>query len=146
MVVGKLWSRNKGCDRVKGIQRKPITGQISIFEYLEKINRQKHCGNCMCRGYGGKTCEHWERGTCPVYQEKGPCNDCIYHGSGDNKYYQGYKNCTFECSSYKKTSLKIQYCFGAPVQKYEDGTMFCPLVEPIGCEECIKEWEKRQEE
>ena len=37
---------------------------------------------------------------------------------------------------------RIEQCLKAPVSVFQDGFIRCPLVDRIGCEQCMEEWEE----
>lgn len=36
------------------------------------------------------------------------------------------------------------YCFNALIEKKDDGSIICPLIDCMGCPDCIDAWEVQQ--
>lgn len=104
-----------------------LTEQISIFAQPRKFHFGIGCGSCVC-----KTCLYWWSSRCPCADE-GNCR----HG----RYYTiGY------CERWVKyEGSQVKDCLRAVVQIYQDGYINCSLLDCVGCETCMKEWEEIQQ-
>lgn len=51
------------------------------------------------------------------------------------------------CLHYVKyIECTVKECLKATVQVFQDGYIDCSLIENYGCEKCMEEWERKQEE
>lgn len=139
-----------------------MTEQIS-FDYLPCMNSDKidwYC-NCICRD-----CLYWWSSRCPY----GDCYDdlraveypydALHPGkirngwSGWNKPGEQAHWCrdgvcypATHCLHYVKyIECTVKECLKATVQVFQDGYIDCSLIENYGCEKCMEEWERKQEE
>lgn len=98
-----------------------------------------HCGEkpgCVCR-----KCLYWWSLRC-----EGKCHD---QGCAGGFVYQVHLDNLFTtCPKYIEiddSRTKVHDCLEAVVVRYQDGYINCSLVHVIGCEECYRRFEEREE-
>lgn len=92
-----------------------------------------------------------------IYCSKCICSDCIRYAAHDCRrdlcgvrcFHGGHfvPNGATECPDHVHTEWAIkQRCIMSEVLEFNDGSLFCPLLEEPGCEWCCAMLEKRLEE
>lgn len=138
-----------------------LPGQLSIFDRTEPKPVTGGCGDCVCM-----ECVRWWQSSCP----HGACWDDrraeimpydAAHGGeirdlwsdwarpGEQAHWcrGGIFYPTHMCEDYMRYEKPlIRECLNAPVTVWKDGTLDCALVGVIGCEECMRRWEEKQED
>lgn len=101
------------------------------------------CGRCIC-----KQCLYYASGRCP----HGACYDSlrakVYPRSTEQVnwckggvFYQSH-----HCNEFVQFSgCRVVECLQAVVIKYQDNHIQCPLVDTVGCEECMTSWQRQQD-
>ena len=137
--------------------RKP-DGQTSLAAMYEPTGFGG-CDKCLCRN-----CLYWWSGRCPY----GGCYDDLR--AKENPYDKAHPNepprdwwsnwredqahwcrggifySQHICTAFiRYEGSKIQECFGAPVQVFQDGHIRCSLVDTVGCEACMERFEAKEE-
>lgn len=72
------------------------------------------------------------------------CYSCIHYVQGVCTVYGKLPDMRGCCGL--AVQIKLAECFGAVVVANRDFGIECCLVDCLGCEECMKEWEERQAE
>ena len=130
-----------------------MNGQIDIFEYLASLpDVSGLCKPCICN-----RCLYWWSDRCPnghcfddkravddpydkAHPDKPPRNAWSdWNKPGEQAYWcrGGIFYPTYRCSHFERyTGVKIEACIQCNITVYQDGYMFCPLVDNIGCEAC----------
>ena len=132
--------------------------QLSIFDRTEPKASIGGCGDCVCMD-----CMKWWQNTCP----HGGCYDdhramampfdAIHPGiirklwsdwakTGEQAHW--CRGGTFYpekmCEHYIRYEIPLtRECLNAPVRVWKDGKIDCALVDVVGCEECMRQWEAR---
>ncbi len=141
-----------------------MEGQISIFEYMAReypVSVWGGCGNCVC-----KRCLYWQSERCPY----GDCWDD--HRAEINPYDKAHPDepkrtawsnwnrpgeqahwCRGgvcypiygrECGHYVKcTGQQVRTCLDANVVVFQDGYIWCSLVDSAGCRQCYERWKNK---
>ena len=134
-----------------------ILGQLSIFDETPKASM--HCGDCLCND-----CLLWWSGRCP----HGGCYDNLralknpydkahptdpprtwwteWRGDQANWCRGGIFYPQYICPDYVRyEGGTVKACLLANVQVFQDGYILCPLVDLIGCAECMKRFEEKED-
>lgn len=135
--------------------------QITLDDYMESRNKMEiaGCRHCIC-----KNCLYWWQSRCPY----GECYDD--HRSVESPYdaahpdqstRTGWSNwnkpgeqahwCrggifypTYYCEHFQKyQGQRVEHCLNAAVSIFQDGYIYCSIVDSIGCEECYRRFEER---
>lgn len=84
------------------------------------------CGGCLCL-----SCYYFKgNASCPMPDKcrKNGCGNGIHHLLEECEHYETF------------TDMTIKYCMGCPISIDQKGIMFCPLVDPVGCDECMQQY------
>lgn len=138
-----------------------MTGQITLEEYLQSRHKTfPTCGDCVCNN-----CLYWWSSRCPygkcyddhraetdpydaAHPDRPPrkwWSDWNKHGEqahwcrGGDLYPVSY------CHHFVKydAGQDIRDCLCAPVSVYQDGYIWCSIVDSIGCQECYRRFLER---
>lgn len=97
------------------------------------------CTGCIC-----ESCLKRAQGKCPY----GCCYDS-WRAAHDSQHrcLGGIHYEIDACDEYVEyKGAEIKYCLNAAITIYQDGSICCPLVECLGCEECYELFESKQSE
>lgn len=140
-----------------------MEGQITLEEWS---NSQKKIAIGGCVGCACRACLYWWSSRCPYggcwdnhraqtnpYNEAHPGELPRKYWSNRNKQGEQEHWCrggTCYPISYcpkfvKYKGQQIQTCLKSCVSVFQDGYIYCSLVENIGCETCYREFEERTE-
>lgn len=137
-------------------------GQITIGSYIEHQDEHGEltCSTCLC-----EKCLYHQSSRCPF----GECwddrrasikpYDAVHPGSQRKEWSNWERDQAFWCRGgaffpthlcphyvkYEKEGHIVADCLMAVVSKYQDGYVQCSIVDTVGCEECYRRWEERQE-
>jgi len=133
--------------------------QITIEQWMNCKEYEMMCKGCICR-----SCLYWWSGRCPYggcYDDRraklfpydvmhpGKIRDSWSDWKTQQAYWcrGGILYHALMCDHYVKyTGSRVEHCFGALVEKYQDGYMDCCLLEQVGCEKCYEDWRKHNEQ
>ena len=140
--------------------------QMSISEYLQARDnvRFKHCGQCVCQN-----CLYWWSGRCPFggcyddhrveidpYDKAHPSRPLRTAWSNWDKPGEQAHWCrggifypVHYCQhfvKYNEEQHMVKDCLKAVVDVFQDGYIYCSLVDTLGCTECYKEFMESMEE
>ena len=130
--------------------------QCLTIDELLTPRAQPSCVGCICN-----ICLLWWSGRCPY----GHCYDDIraysnpYDAAHPGKIRKSWSNWAapgeqshwcrggilyhaYTCEHYKPYRKPVAHrCLGCNVWIWADGYVYCPLVDAIGCAECMRAWE-----
>lgn len=139
-----------------------IDGQMDIFQYLSETPIFIHCDQCVCR-----KCLYWWSGRCPyghcfdderavedpydkAHPDKPPRTAWSdWNKSGEQEHWcrGGIFYPIRYCERFVRyMGCEVKMCLESNVQVYQDGYIFCNLIDCFGCEECYKRFLEKEEE
>ena len=141
-----------------------MSDQITIKEYMERRYNgpTMHSERCICYN-----CLYWWSDRCPY----GKCYDD--HRASEDPYDAAHPEelprtmwtdwnkpgeqahwCrggifypTYYCEHFQKyQGQRVEHCLNAAVSIFQDGYIYCSIVDSIGCQECYKRFETEKGE
>ncbi len=140
-----------------------MEGQISLEEYITQRHKTEWggCGECICRKclyWWSNRCSYGEcyddhRAEVDPYDKAHPDRSSRTLWSNRDKpgeqahWCRGGTNYpVYYCPNFVKyKGQQVKHCLFAAVGVFQDGYISCSLVDTIGCEECYRRWERKNE-
>ena len=137
-------------------------GQMSLSDLPNQLRNEWSCSKCVC-----KSCLYWWSGRCPY----GGCYDDLR--ARENPYDKAHPDkpprklwsdwnkpgeqahwCrggsfypSHWCWHYVRyEGQQVKGCLESAVNVYQDGYIYCPLVECFGCEECYRRFKEKHKD
>ena len=137
--------------------------QITLVEYMESRKKIEiaGCRHCIC-----KNCLYWWSSRCPYgecyddnraaespYDEAHPDQSprimwTDWNKPGEQAYWcrGGIFYPTNYCEHFQKyQGQRVEHCLNVAVSIFQDGYIYCSIVDSIGCEECYRRFEETGE-